>query len=70
MQEFINLKEEHKEKYLQELEDINRKISKKLVKRIMKMNLSADEKQALIQQLKLMPPENRLEFVEFLEVQQ
>ncbi|MCP4761106.1 MAG: hypothetical protein GY870_04940, partial [archaeon] len=69
VQEFINLKEEQQDKYLKELENITRKINKKLIKRIMKMDLTAAEKQNLIEQIEIMTPEDQVQFVKFLEVQ-
>lgn len=66
LKEFVYLQEEQQKKYLEELENINRKISWDLVKKIRSLKLSDDEKEKLIKQLEYMTPANQLEFVKFL----
>ena len=67
VREFINLKEEHRQKYIEELENVNRKISEKLISRVMVMKIDDVKKEGLIKQLELMTPNNQQDFVEYLE---
>lgn len=68
LQEFVNLTDTEREKYLEELETVNRKISQELVTKIVKMDLTYADKQKLIDQLKVMTPSDQLEFIRFLTV--
>lgn len=67
VRELINLKEEQREKFIEELEDVNRKISGKLISRVMVMKIDNAEKEGLIKQLELLSANNQQDFVEYLE---
>ena len=67
VKEFINLKEEHRQKYIEELENVNRNISGKLISRVMVMKIDDAKKEWLIKQLELMTNKTQQEFVEYLE---
>ncbi|MHA1727102.1 MAG: hypothetical protein ACTSWY_00025 [Promethearchaeota archaeon] len=67
VREFVNLKEEQQKKFLEELEDVNRKISSDLIGRIINMKISNGEKQDLLKQLEYIPFKDQEEFVKFVE---
>jgi DNA-directed RNA polymerase subunit RPC12/RpoP len=67
IREFVNLKEAQQQKYLEELENVNRVLSEALIKRIQKMKLPIKETNSIIKQLEIMDPKEQVQFVEFLE---
>lgn len=67
IREFINLKKEQQQKYLDELENVNRVLSEELIKRVRKMKLPTKETKSIIDQLEIMDPKEQIQFVEFLE---
>ncbi len=67
IREFINLPEEQRQKYIEELEDVNRKISEKIISRVNVMKINRKSKEGLMKQLALMTPNNQQDFVEYLE---
>jgi len=67
VREFVNLKKEQQQKYLEELENINRVLSEELIKRVKKMKLPQKETDSIIKQLEIMDPKEQTQFVEFLE---
>lgn len=67
VREFANLKEQQQQKYIEELENVNRVLSEELIKRVQKMNLPIKETQSIIRQLEIMDPKEQVQFVEFLE---
>ena len=67
IREFVNLKQSQQQKYLDELEDVNRVLSEQLIKRVKKMKLPKKEADSVIKQLVIMDPKEQVQFVEFLE---
>jgi hypothetical protein len=67
IREFVNLKQSQQQKYLDELENVNRVLSEQLIERVKKMKLPKKETDAVIKQLSIMDPKEQIQFVEFLE---
>ncbi|MHA1109456.1 MAG: hypothetical protein ACTSRE_00015 [Promethearchaeota archaeon] len=67
IREFVNLKQSQQQKYLDELENVNRVLSEQLIKRVKKMKLPKKEADSVINQLEIMDPKEQVQFVEFLE---
>jgi hypothetical protein len=67
IREFVNLKQSQQQKYLDELENVNRVLSEQLIERVKKMKLPKKETNEVIKQLAIMGPKEQIQFVEFLE---
>ena len=67
IREFVNLKQSQQQKYIDELENVNRVLSEQLIKRVKKMKLPKKETDSVIKQLEIMDPKEQVQFVEFLE---
>ena len=67
IREFVNLKQSQQQKYIDELEDVNRILSEQLIKRVKRMKLPKKETDSVIKQLEIMDPKEQVQFVEFLE---
>ena len=67
IREFVNLKKSQQEKYIEELENVNRVLSEELKKRVKKMKLPKKETDQILKQLGIMGPKEQVQFVEFLE---
>ncbi len=67
IREFVNLKQSQQQKYIDELENVNRVLSEQLIIRVKKMKLPKNETDSIIKQLEIMDPKEQVQFVEFLE---
>jgi hypothetical protein len=67
IREFVNLKQSQQQKYIDELENVNRVLSEQLIIRVKKMKLPKKETDSIIKQLEIMDPKEQVQFVEFLE---
>ncbi|MHA1340537.1 MAG: hypothetical protein ACTSRZ_10860 [Promethearchaeota archaeon] len=66
LQEFVYLTEEQQQKYLEELENVNRKLSWKLIEKVMKLNISEKEKKEIIRNLEYMTSDAQKEYIYYL----
>jgi len=67
LKEFVYLTEEEQEKYLNELFELNREISEKLILRVKKLNLKPEYLNQIIEQLRYMPVGEQEIYLKFLE---
>jgi len=66
LEEFVYLTEEQQQKYLEELESLNKEISSNFIEKVMKSDLNEKDKNYIIKTIQYMNPDTQKEFLHYI----